>query len=100
MVPVIAVALVPAAPVGAQGPDKSKYTLFVPTPRDMWRPLSADRPDITESPVTVDAGAVQVEVSFFEYAGPVTTRCGCGTWRAERTLRGSRATRVRSMRSR
>ena len=48
--------------------DKSGYTLFNPTPRDLWRPMSADRPDFTESPITVDAGAVQVELSFLDYA--------------------------------
>ena len=47
--------------------DKSQFTLFNPTPRDLWRPMSADRPDVTESPKTVDAGAVQLEISFFEY---------------------------------
>lgn len=52
----------------APAPDKSAYTLFNPTPRELWRPLSADRPDATESPYTVDAGAVQVELSFVEYA--------------------------------
>ncbi len=48
-------------------PDKRKFTLFNPTPRELWRPMSADRPDVTESPKTVDAGAVQLEISFFEY---------------------------------
>ena len=48
--------------------DKSQYSLFNPTPRELWRPLSADRPDFTESPFTVDAGAVQLELSFFDYA--------------------------------
>ena len=48
-------------------PDKSAFTLLNPTPRDLWRPMSADRPDVTESPKTVDAGAVQLEMSFFEY---------------------------------
>ena len=47
--------------------SKSEFTLFNPTPRDLWRPMSADRPDVTESPRTVDAGAVQLEMSFFEY---------------------------------
>ena len=47
--------------------DKSAFTLFSPTPRELWRPMSADRPDVTESPKTVDAGAVQLEISFFEY---------------------------------
>ncbi len=44
-------------------PDKSQYSLFNPTPRELWRPLSADRPDFTESPYTVDASAVQLEMS-------------------------------------
>ncbi len=48
-------------------PDKSEFTLLHPTPRELWRPMSADRPDVTESPKTVDAGAVQLEMSFFEY---------------------------------
>ena len=51
----------------AAPPDRETYTLLNPTPRALWRPLSADRPDITESPQTVDAGAVQLETSFFEY---------------------------------
>lgn len=54
---------------GTDGPvaDKSGYHLFNPTPRSLMRPMSADRPDATESPVTVDAGHVQVEMSFFDY---------------------------------
>lgn len=48
--------------------DKSGYTLFNPTPRELMRELSADRPDVTESPITVDAGHFQVELSFFDYA--------------------------------
>ena len=48
--------------------DKNDFHLFNPTPRELWRPLSADRPDFTESPYTVDAGAVQLEMSFVNYA--------------------------------
>lgn len=48
--------------------DKSGYTLFNPTPRELRRPMSGDRPDTTESPYTVDAGAVQLEMSFIDYA--------------------------------
>ncbi len=47
--------------------DKSGYHLFNPTPRHLMRDLSADRPDITESPITVDAGHVQLELSFLDY---------------------------------
>ncbi len=42
-------------------------SLLNPTPKDRWRELSADRPDFTESPYTVDAGALQIELSFFDY---------------------------------
>lgn len=47
--------------------DKSGYTLFNPTPRDLMREMSTDRPDVTESPISVDAGHVQVELSLFAY---------------------------------
>ena len=43
------------------------YTLFNPTPRDQMRPMSTDRPDVTESPYTVDAGHFQLEMSFAEW---------------------------------
>jgi hypothetical protein len=54
--------------VDAFAADKSQYHLFNPTPRELMRELSTDRPDTTESPYTVDAGHVQVEMSFLEYA--------------------------------
>ncbi len=59
-----------AEPIDADppNPDKSQYHLFNPTPRELWRPLSADRPDATESPYTVDAGAFQLEMSFLEWS--------------------------------
>ena len=47
--------------------EKSHYTLFNPTPRELMRELSADRPDVTESPYTVDAGHVQLEMSFVDF---------------------------------
>lgn len=54
----------------AQAPSTSKdgFTLGNPTPRELMRPLAADRPDATESPVTVDAGHVQIELSFIDYS--------------------------------
>lgn len=64
------------APPEATAADKSRYWLGNPTPRELYRPLSADRPDATESPYTVDAGAVQIETSFAEYA----TRDGADAW--------------------
>jgi len=41
--------------------DKSHYTLFNPTPRKYMRPMVPDRPGITESPYSVDAGHFQYE---------------------------------------
>ncbi len=54
--------------VGSDAPDKSGFHLLNPTPRELWRAMAADRPDATESPITVDAGAVQLEASFAELA--------------------------------
>jgi hypothetical protein len=39
-------------------------SLFAPVPQDALRPLTTDRPDITESAVTVDAGHLQLEMDF------------------------------------
>ena len=41
--------------------DKTHYTLFHPTPRRYMRPMVPDRPGITESPYSVDAGHFQYE---------------------------------------
>jgi Putative MetA-pathway of phenol degradation len=41
--------------------DKNGYHLFNPTPREQMREMSTDRPDVTESAYTVDAGHVQIE---------------------------------------
>ncbi len=66
---VLAGLVLTAAAVGGETtPDKRQYTLFNPTPIDQMRPLSADRPDGTESPYTVDAGHFQLEVSLFDFA--------------------------------
>ena len=51
----------PSPPAGA---DKSGFTLFRPTPRELMRELSTDRPDQTEGPYTVDAGHLQIEMDF------------------------------------
>lgn len=56
-----------AEPHAPPEPDKSAYTLFNRTPRDLMRDLSADRPDTTESPYTVDAGHFQIELSLTEF---------------------------------
>ncbi|WP_210519969.1 transporter [Hymenobacter terricola] len=41
--------------------DKTQYNLFRPTPRKYMRPMVPDRPGITESPYSVDAGHFQYE---------------------------------------
>ena len=43
-------------------PEKGGYNLFHPTPRGLMRELTPDRPDKTESPYTVDAGHIQLEM--------------------------------------
>lgn len=54
----------------AAGPargDKSGYSLFNPTPRELMREMSTDRPDTTESPYSLDAGHVQFELSVVDH---------------------------------
>ena len=48
--------------------DRSRYTLFNPTPDRLLRDLTTDRPDITETPFTVDAGHIQFESTLFGYS--------------------------------
>ena len=57
----------PAPPLIAQPANKSAYWLFNPTPRHLMREMSTDRPDTTESPHTVDAGHIQLELSFIDW---------------------------------
>jgi hypothetical protein len=56
-----------AVPALAEEPDKRQFHLFNPTPREWMRPLSTDRPDLTESPFTVDAGHFQIEMDVLNY---------------------------------
>lgn len=53
---------------GETNADKSQYTLFNPTPRELMREMSTDRPDLTESPFTVDAGHFQIEMDVVKYS--------------------------------
>jgi hypothetical protein len=52
---------------GADEGDKSGYTLFIPTPKELMREMTTDRPDKTESPYTVDAGHFQFEMDLVNY---------------------------------
>ena len=47
--------------------DKSGFTMLDPTPLSLMRNFNTDRPDVTESPYTVDAGHFQAEFSLVEY---------------------------------
>jgi len=75
----VAMAMVLSAD-GADAGDKSQYTLSNPTPKELMREMTTDRPDKTESPYTVDAGHFQFEMDLVNYtydrerAGGVDTR--------------------------
>jgi hypothetical protein len=56
-----------SAPAQEAAPDRSQYTLFNPVPDSQLREMTTNRPDITESPFTVDAGHVQFETTLFGY---------------------------------
>lgn len=45
---------------------KHSYNLFRPTPKDQMRGFETDRPDMTESAYTVDAGHFQLETDLFK----------------------------------
>ena len=60
-------------------PDKSGYHLFNPTPRELMREMSTDRPDKTESPYSVDAGHMQIEMDFVTYTRDHDTSGGADT---------------------
>lgn len=59
--------------------DKSGYNLFKPTPRELMRELSTDRPDKTESAYTVDAGHFQIESDLLAYSSDHDTADGADT---------------------
>ncbi|AYA38365.1 transporter [Hymenobacter oligotrophus] len=44
--------------------DSARFHLFKPVPRNQLRELRPDRPGVTESPFTVDAGHLQVETDI------------------------------------
>lgn len=52
--------------VTAQG-DGTNYHLFNPVPKSEMRDFSIDRPDVTESPMTVDAGHFQFEGDLYKW---------------------------------
>ena len=67
----------PTSEPDAREVDKSRFTLFNPAPKEALREFNSDRPDVTESPYTLDAGHFQYEAGLFSF-----TRAGA---RGERT---------------
>ena len=65
-----------ATPALAQQSDTTSYTLTSTGPREALRELTTDRPDKTESPYTVGAGHIQVELDFVTYARDRSIRGG------------------------
>lgn len=51
---------------GQQKPEP-RYSLFNPVPKDKMREMETDRPDVTESPSTVDAGHFQYEADLVNF---------------------------------
>jgi hypothetical protein len=49
-----------------QDSSKKKYDFFNPVPRNTMRSFETDRPDVTESAYTVDAGHFQLETDLFK----------------------------------
>lgn len=47
--------------------DKRKYHLFNRTPKSEMRAMHTDRPDVTETPFTVDAGHLQFELDLLNF---------------------------------
>lgn len=52
------------------------YSLFSPTPHDKMRPMAVDRPNVTNSPQTVDPGHLQIEAGLMTYAYTGRTASG------------------------
>lgn len=58
--------LLPLSALAQEGP-KAKPSLFNPVPKDRMREMETDRPNITESPFTIDAGHFQYEADIVKY---------------------------------
>jgi len=60
--------------------DKGQYNLFNPVPAAALREFSPDRPDVTESPYTVDAGHFQWEMDFANFTYHKADGIETSTW--------------------
>lgn len=52
---------------GQTDTTRHKYNLFNPVPKDKMKDMETDRPDVTESAYTVEAGHFQVESDLFRH---------------------------------
>ncbi|MGH7937387.1 MAG: transporter, partial [Chthoniobacterales bacterium] len=69
------------APSSSVTPNKSGYTLFQATPQEFMRELSTDRPDNKESPYTVDADHLQLEMDFANFTVTGTDGVRTDVWK-------------------
>jgi hypothetical protein len=63
-------AVLAADPTSTSAPadsDKAQYTLFNPTPAAQLREMDTDRPNVTNTPHTIDAGHLQIETGLVDY---------------------------------
>jgi hypothetical protein len=62
-------ATTPATTVAPTAPaSKWQFTLLNPVPADQLRGMDTDRPNVTNTPHTVDAGHVQMETGLIDYS--------------------------------
>lgn len=64
----IIISLSTSVAYGQADTTKHKYSIFNPVPRDKMKDMETDRPDVTESAYTVEAGHFQVETDLFRHA--------------------------------
>jgi hypothetical protein len=62
----VVLSLLSASAQNEQPVGTKPYSLFNPVPKSEMRVFSTDRPDVTESPISVDAGHFQFEGDFFK----------------------------------
>src|SRR5579871_4347147 len=63
-------------------PDKSRFTVFNPTPAADLRPLCPDRPSKATGPCTVDAGHFQLETDIVNWTHDTSGGFDTTTWLA------------------
>jgi len=63
---IIAISLFTSLAYGQTDTARRKYSLFNPVPKDKMKDMETDRPDVTESAYTVEAGHFQVESDLFK----------------------------------